>query len=146
MIRLASHSCPPRPGRRATATVEFAAVAPFLFFLALGALEVGRAIVVRQVLTDAARKACRNGALPNRANSDITSDANDVLTDNSIPTSATTITILVNGQAVDASTAQSGDQISVKVSVPYNKVAWTPLLFFSNTSIDSETLVMMRQG
>ncbi len=112
----------------------------------MGAFEVARGIIVRQVLTDAARKACRTGALPGKANSDITADVNDILTDNSVPTSAATITILVNGQAVDASTAQQGDQVSVKVAVPFNKVNWTPLMFFTNASIDSETLVMMRQG
>ena len=145
MLYFASRSRSSRR-RRAVAAVEFAVVAPFLFFLAMGAFETGRAIMIRQTLTDAARKACRMGTLPNKANSDITSDANDILTDNSIPTSAATITILVNGASVDVSTAQPGDQISVKVSVPYNKVAWTPLLFFTNSSIDSETLVMMRQG
>jgi hypothetical protein len=102
--------------------------------------------MVRQVLTDAVRKGCRNGALPGHANSDITKDVNDILSDNSVPTSAATITILVNGAAVDASTAVVNDRISVKVAVPFNKVAWTPLFFFTNTSVESETLVMMRQG
>ena len=138
---------PGRPaGRRAAAAVEFAVLAPFLFFLAMGALEVGRAIIVRQALTDAARKACRTGILPGKANADITADASNILTDNNIPTSAVTITILVNGTSADAGAAQQGDQISVKVSVPYSQVAWTPLFFFNGASIDSETLVMMRQG
>ena len=47
---------------------------------------------------------------------------------------------------MDASTAQQGDQVSVKVAVPFNKVSWTPLFFFTNASVESETLVMMRQG
>lgn len=132
--------------RRAIAAVEFAIVLPFLVLLATGTFELARAIMVRQVLTDAARKACRTGSLPGAANSNVTQDVNDILTDNSIATSAATVTILVNGQAVDASTAVNGDQLSVKVSVPFNKVAWTPLFFFTNTSIETETLVMMRQG
>lgn len=132
--------------RRTIAAVEFAVLAPFLFTLATGAFEVGRGVMVRQILTDAARKACRTGALPGEANSNITSDVNDILTDNSVPTSAATITILVNGNSVDASTAKQGDQVSVKVAVPFNKVSWTPLFFFTNTSVESETLVMMRQG
>jgi Flp pilus assembly protein TadG len=132
--------------RRAIAAVEFAVVAPFLVLLATGTFEIARGVIVRQVLTDAVRKACRNGALPGRANAAITADVNDILTDNSIPTAYATITILVNGQAVDASTAQQGDQISVKAALPFNKVAWTPLFFFTNSSIESGTLVMMRQG
>ena len=112
----------------------------------MGAFEVGRAIIVHQVMNDAARKGCRIGTLPSKANADITSDVNDILTDNSIPTSAATITILVNGQAADAGAAQPGDRISVRVAVPYSKVTWTPLFFFNSASIDSDTLVMMRQG
>ena len=107
---------------------------------------MARGVMVRQVLTDAVLKACRNGILPAHTNSNITVDVNDVLSDNAVPTSAATITILVNGLAVDASTAQLNDKISVKVSVPFNKVAWTPLFFFTNTSVESETLIMMRQG
>jgi Flp pilus assembly protein TadG len=148
MILLASRSSRSAPsalGRRAAAAVEFAIVLPFLAVLVTGSFELARGIMVRQILTDAARKACRNGTLPNRANSDMTQDVNDVLTDNSVPTSAATITILVNGQAVDAITALQGDSISVKVAVPFNKVTWTPLFFFSNSSVESETLVMMRQ-
>ena len=137
---------PPSWRRRAIAAVEFAVVAPFLVLLATGTFEVARGIIVRQVLTDAARKACRTGALPGKASAAVTADVNDILTDNSIATSAATITILVNGQTADASTAQQGDQVSVKVSVPFNKVNWTPLFFFTNASVESETLVMMRQG
>jgi TadE-like protein len=149
MIRPASGpsgASPRASWRRAVAATEFALVLPFLVLLATGTFEIARGIIVRQVLTDAARKACRNGVNPGRANTDITADANDILTDNSIPTSAATITILVNGLAVDASTAQKGDKLSVKISVPFNQVSWTPLFFFNNSSVESETLVMMRQG
>ena len=132
--------------RRAVAAVEFAVVLPFLVLLATGTFEMARGVIVRQVLTDAARKACRTGALPARANSDITNDVNDVLVDNAIPPSVATITILVNGLPVDASTALTGDKLSVKVAVPFNKVTWTPLFFFTNSSVESETLVMMRQS
>ena len=70
----------------------------------------------------------------------------EAVDDNGIPTGDATITILVSGNVVDASTAQSGDAISVKVTVPFNDVTWAPLFFFTSSSLDSETLVMMRQG
>jgi hypothetical protein len=106
--------------------VEFALLAPFLFTLSIGAFEVGRAIMAREVLTDAARKGCRISTLPGKGNTDITADVNDILIDNGIPTGDATITILVSGNVVDASTAQSGDAISVKVTVPFNDVTWAP--------------------
>jgi len=135
-----------RGRRRAAAIVEFAMVVPLLALMLNGITEVGRAIMVRQFLNDAVRKACRTGVLPNRANSDITKDINDILKDNSIDTSIATITILVNGNAVDASTAKKNDQISVKVSVPFANVSWTPAFFLGSSAVESETLSMMRQG
>jgi Flp pilus assembly protein TadG len=130
----------------AAVAVEFAVVLPFLAGLATGAFEVGRAIMVRQVLTDAARKGCRTGALPDRDNTAVTNDVNDILTDNGLKPTDATVTIQVNGVTANASTAQRNDQLSVKVSIPFAKAAWTPLFFFSSSSIESETLIMMRQG
>jgi hypothetical protein len=52
----------------------------------------------------------------------------------------------VNGVAADASTAQRGDQVSVKVSIPASQVLWLAPFFLNNQSIESETMVMMRQA
>jgi Flp pilus assembly protein TadG len=134
-------------GRWAAVAVEFALIAPFLTVCLLGMVELGRAIMVRQVLNDAVRQAARRGILPNTSSTSITANANKVLTQNGIPNTPTaTITILVNGSAVDASTAVKGDTISVKVSVPFANVAWLPPLFLTGNSVESETLVMQRQG
>lgn len=54
MIRFVSRRAASGRVRRAVAAVEFAVLAPFLFTLATGAFEVGRGIMVRQILTDAA--------------------------------------------------------------------------------------------
>jgi hypothetical protein len=48
--------------------------------------------------------------------------------------------------AADAATAQRGDQISVKVSVPFSRISWTPAVFLGNSSVETELLVMARQG
>jgi Flp pilus assembly protein TadG len=167
----------PRPARRAAATVEFALVVPFLAVLLGGVSEIGRALLVRQTLNDAARKACRTGVLPNRANADIATEVNNILSDNSInltavvcatnsqgqtvdaygnsvdTTTTATITIAVNGSSfgsqgnmLDVSGSSKGDQISVTVTVPFSQVSWTPPVFLTGNSLQSETLVMKRQG
>src|SRR5438874_377208 len=108
--------------RRASVTVEFALVAPFLTFLLLGTFELARGIMVKQMLNDAARKACREGVLPGKGNTDITNQVNDILRDNGFAPTIATIKILVgpagslplNGSAVDALTARPGlDYVSV---------------------------------
>ena len=136
----------PRSRRLAAAVVEFALIAPFLAVFVGGMSEIGRAIMVREVLNDAVRKGCRKGVLPNRTTTDITNDVTNILNDNSIPTTNVVITILVNGQAVDASTAVKGDQISLKVSVPFADVSWTPPIYLTGYALESVTLVMQREG
>jgi hypothetical protein len=107
---------------------------------------MGRGLFVKAALTDAARKACRVGIQPAKANSDITTEVNNILSDNNLPTGSATITIQVNGQVVDASTAQRNDKVSVKVALPVSSFFWTSTFFLNSSSVESETIVMMRQG
>ena len=133
------------PPRRGLAVVEFAILAPVLVFLAIGMIEMARGMMVKEVLTDAARKAARTGILPYADNTAIQNDANNVLNSNNIPAAYATVVIQVNDKAVDAATAVQNDKISVKVSIPVSKVAWITPLFLPGSSIESETMVMMRQ-
>jgi Flp pilus assembly protein TadG len=135
-----------RPRRPGTSVVEFALFAPLLGVLMMGMFEMGRAMNAKEILSDAARKAGRTGILPNKATSDITTEASNILSDNSISTSQLTVTVLVNGASADASTAVRGDQISVKVSIPASQVLWLSPFFLNNQTIESETIVMMRQA
>jgi Flp pilus assembly protein TadG len=135
-----------RLGRRAAATVEFALAAPLLATMVLGMIEMSRGINVKETLSDSARKACRKGCLPGNNNAAIIAEVNDILNDNNIDYTKATITILVNGQSVDASTAVQHDKISVKVAVPASAVFWAGTVFLSGSVVESETVVMMRQG
>jgi Flp pilus assembly protein TadG len=132
--------------RKGAAIVEFAVLAPFLFFLTLGLFEAARALQVKQMLNDAARKACRTGILPGKANSDITAEINNILTDNSIPTADATITVQVNGTTANASTAKRNDRVSVRISIPIKDVYWISTFFISGSTLDSDSVTMMRQG
>ena len=133
-------------GRRAAATVEFALIAPLFIFLIIGAIEVSRGILVKQALSDAARRACHTGTQPGTSNATIIKDVNDMLTDNKIDSTSATITILVNDVQVDASTAKQDDKLSVKVAVPVSKVMLLTAIFLRQSQIESETVVMMRYG
>ncbi len=50
--------------RRGIAATEFAVIAPFLGILILGMFELARGIMVKQMLNDAARRACRVAIQP----------------------------------------------------------------------------------
>ena len=135
----------PTRWRRAAAVAELAVLTPLLATIVLGMLEMGRAMMAKTILNDAARKACRAGIGPTGSNTTIQTEVTDVLGDNSISSANATVTVQVNGKAVDASTSKQNDRISVKVAVPYSQLAWTPPFFLTNTTIESETVVMMRQ-
>lgn len=131
-------------GRRAVAAVEFAFLAPFLVFLALGMMEISRGIMATQALNDAARRGCRTGIQGTGTNATIQADALNSLQDVPISNNAT-VTILVNGKSVDASTAKRGDAISVEVAIPASAVSWTAAIFLKGDTLMSEQVVMMRQ-
>jgi Flp pilus assembly protein TadG len=128
------------------AVVEFALLAPLLVSLVLGMFELARGLMVKEMLSDAAQKGCRTGVLPGKTNSDITSDVNNILADNGIASTDVTTTIQVNGRTADLSTANPNDKISVKVAIPVAKVYWVGTVFLSAQSVESETVVMLRQG
>ena len=79
-------SCKPRGAtgsrRGAAAVVEFAAVVSILVLLMLGLFELSRGMMVRQLLSCAARKGCRTGILHQYGNQDITNDATNIMRDN----------------------------------------------------------------
>src|SRR5947209_6924788 len=84
-----------RARRWAAAATEFAFLSPLLAALIMGMAEMGRATMVKDILTDAARKGCRTGVWPTKVYTDITNDVNNILSDNSIASSKATIVVQV---------------------------------------------------
>jgi Flp pilus assembly protein TadG len=99
-------------------------VAPVIFIFLFGMIEIGRGVMVVHLLTNAARQGCRAGVISGKSNSDITTAVTRTLTPVGI--ASDTITVQVNDGTADASTAQSNDEITVKVTVPVASVTWLP--------------------
>jgi Flp pilus assembly protein TadG len=114
----------PTRRRLAASTVEFAVVAPVFFALVLGIIEVGRGLMVVHLLNNAARAGCRTGVIEGRSTSNISDAVTNTLSAEGITTE--TVTVQVNDATADASTAQSGDEITVNVAIPVGKVTWVP--------------------
>lgn len=136
---------PSGESRRGIAAVEFAVLAPFLAILILGSFELARGIMVKQILNDAARRGCRTAIQPLKANSDVTSDVNNILTDNSISTSAATIAVQVNGVTANCNTAKQNDKVTVKVSIPTSSTYWISTFFLKSSTIESDSVTMLKQ-
>jgi Flp pilus assembly protein TadG len=130
--------------RRGVAAVELAVVGAFLVTLMFAILELGRGIIVKQNLTDSARRGARLGAQPGTTTAAINAEVNLFLSNNNIPTANVTTTVLVNGNNVDASTAVQNDKISVQVAIPVASVYWMATVFLNSSEVQSEIVTMMR--
>jgi Flp pilus assembly protein TadG len=140
---------------RGIATVEMALLLPVLVTIMLGMFELSRAIMVKQLLTGAARKGCRTGILSPYGNSDIISDVTNVMRDNGLdntkfnPPTIGAVNITVtdpNGNTLpDALDAPTGSVVTVTVVVPMSSVKWVSSFFLTNSMVESDTIVMMKQ-
>jgi Flp pilus assembly protein TadG len=127
------------------ATVEFAVAAPLLFLLVLGSIEFGRAMMVSEFLAHAARSGARVGVLSSGTNATVTSAVDAQLTSAQIPTTGRQLTILVNGSAGDVSTAATGSEIKVTVSIPAANTSWLPVDSFVGSTTLSSSVVMRKE-
>ncbi|MER3441229.1 MAG: hypothetical protein C4296_07645 [Gemmataceae bacterium] len=108
-----------RNKRTGAATVEFAIVSPLLLMLLLGLIEFGRFFMVEQVVTNAAREGARNSVVTGATVNSVNSAVGEYLKASGISSYIVSIT-------PDVSQANTGDRITVSVSVSYGQVSWLP--------------------
>jgi Flp pilus assembly protein TadG len=122
--------------------VEFAVVGSTFFLIVLGIFELGRAIMVRVLLFNAARIGARVGTIEGTSSTNVTDAVNDYLSGSGI--SGDTATVYVNDQPVTSGgsgsdpvqNAKAGDEITVLVAVPVSKVTWLPFTnYLTNDSV-----------
>jgi Flp pilus assembly protein TadG len=99
-----------------------ALVLPLMILVVLGMFELGRGVMVTEVLAHAARAGARTGAISTGTTQLARDAVLTVLNDARIQ--GATVQVLVNGSATEVGNAKSGDQIQVIVTVPYANVSW----------------------
>lgn len=139
--RFAAHA------RRGAAVVELALVIPFMAVLLLGICEIGHALKIEAILTEAARNACAMGSRPGTGNADVLTEARSALTAAGLPADAATVTILVNNAAGNVANAGRNAKITVTVALPSTSVRGLLInAFFSSNAVQSVTTTMLKQG
>ena len=120
-----------RPDRRGAALVEAAFILPILFLVTLGIIEFGRAMMVAQMVTTAAREGARTGILTGKTNADVTNVVNQFMLDavNLSPdkfTMAITVTPASGNPDPmnEVGNANTGDLVEVVVRVPFDNVSY----------------------
>jgi len=126
--------------RRGAAVAEFALIAPLFLTLIAGVVEMGRAVIVVQELTNASREGGRIASYDSTTQtSPIKTAVNTYLTNVGISGATTVVSPSPPSAAAD------GQQISVTVSIPFNSVSWLPTPFFLGGKTLSASTVMCRQ-
>jgi Flp pilus assembly protein TadG len=143
-------------GRRSgAAAVEMAFIVPIFGLIVLGMFELSRGVMVKQILTGAARKGCRTCVIHQYGNIDIVNDATNVMQDNGFdntrfnPPTIGAVNITVtdpNGNTLpDALDAPPGSTVSVQVVIPVTSVKWLTSYFLTSAMFESDSVVMMKQ-
>ena len=129
--------------RLGSAAVEFALIAPFFVLISLGMFELGRAMMVKTSLSDAASKGCRADHLPQNGNDSITAAVMNLMQDNGYDTtkfnppwiSAIPITVTApDGTTLsDSLDAPPGSVVSAQVSIPVASTTWVTPFYLGSS-------------
>jgi Flp pilus assembly protein TadG len=112
-----------------------ACVLPIFITVILGIIEMGRAIMVGQLVTNAAREAVRVAVLDGSSNSQVTAAAQTFLQSTAgVGAGSVTVGITAEGGG-DVADAETRDLITVTVSVPYSAVSFLPPNFMAGQSL-----------
>ena len=128
--------------RSGTTVVEFAMIAPVLFSLMFGCIEVARAVMVIHVLEEAARVGCRQAILDEAQELDVENVVAKLMAAAGITVASSDIEI-----TPDPLTAASlWEAVTVKVSVPYKEFCWLPVPRFMGAITLSGASTLPREG
>jgi Flp pilus assembly protein TadG len=128
--------------RRGAVTVEMALILPVFFTVLLGIIEFGRAMMVAQLVTNAAREGARIGTLGGSSNSAVTQAIKDSLTSTTqVSPSDITATITVTpydgnpSPGNEIANCHSRDLITVVVKIPFAKVSYLPANYLKTSNL-----------
>lgn len=125
--------------RRGAAAVEFAIVAPAFFLVVLGVIEFTRAMMVEELLVNAAHEGARAGVLDGAQESDVDNAVNNYLSAAGISGATTTVS------PDPPSNASYGQSVTVNVSIPYKSVSWLPVPQYLGSATLKATSIMRRE-
>ena len=117
--------------------VEFAIVAPLLFFLFFASMEFCRVAMIRHTADNAVYEGCRVGIIPGATSAEIEAETELIL--NSL--ALTNVDIKVTPKIIKKDT----DEITVRVVVPLDDNSFVPNQFVAGKKITRE-LTLRREG
>lgn len=126
--------------RSGAAVVEFAVVAPLLVTLTFGMIEVGRIVMVKQLMINASREGARLAVLPTSTEEQVRAHVQSELATALI--SGATITLTPEA----LTSAPSGTPVTVSIAISAASVSWLPKPMFVISQTISATTTMRRES
>lgn len=126
--------------RAGAAVVEFAIVGPLLVMLTMGMMEVGRAVMVKQVMINASREGARMAILPLANSQAVITEVQSQLAASSI--NGTTVTL----DPPSLENAPAGTPVTVTISVNASQVSWIPNPAFTLNQTITAATTMRRES
>ena len=125
--------------RRGAAATEFAIVAPVFLLMIIGIVELGRALMVQQVLINASRVGVRQAITLGATTTEVEDAVEDYAASVAVPGVAASVT-------PNPATAAAGDSITVTTSVGFNDVSWLASPWFLGGRTLSASSSMRKEG
>ena len=131
-----------RSDRRGAALVEAAVVLPIFFLAILALVEFGRAMMVGQLVTNAAREGARQAILYGSDDAEVRTHVLSFLQNaGDIDPAAVTLTVSIapgpdrdGPDPTDLTEADSGDRVTVEIVVPWDQAGWGGLRWLGGKS------------
>ena len=126
----------PRSKRRGAVALELAILSVILIMFVIGMIELGRVIMVHQVLVNAAREGARRAVVPEATETQVYDIVDGYMSSAGI-----------GGHTAQTNLAAVGshEQVTVTVSVEHSQISWGFAWIFSGDTTFSETVNMRRE-
>lgn len=128
-----------RRTRHGVAATEFAIVVPLFLLFVIGIIELGRGLMVQQVLINASRVGARQAITFGATSASVKSAVADYAASVTVPTVAVTV-------APDPAAATPGQPITVSTSVQYSDISWLPSPWFLGGATLTANSQMRKEG
>jgi Flp pilus assembly protein TadG len=125
--------------RRGVAATEFAIVAPVFFLMVVGFIELGRALMVQQVLINASRVGARMATTTGATTGAVQSAVQEYTSGVAVPS----VSVVVSP---NPATASAGTIITVTASVPFDSVSWMSSPWFLGGKSLTANSQMRKEG
>jgi Flp pilus assembly protein TadG len=128
-----------RRTRLGVAATEFAIVAPLFLLFVIGIIELGRGLMVQQVLINASRVGARQAITFGATAASVKSAVADYAESVTVPDVIVTV-------SPDPGAATAGDPITVTTSVQYSDISWLSSPWFLGGATLSANSQMRKEG